>query len=1227
MNEPSWDIRFRLRIEGENIKLETKPSYIPPPLSVIPGVVLSVNGEDLAGYFEYDNLNTSGISYQTLSQNGRLPDGFYTFCVEVIDYKSGRLISNSGCVSAYIVQSDAPVIQLPICGSVVKPNDPQLITFRWQLFSGSSGAINTHTEYILELYEITNPEGDPLSAIQNSQALKIFESDRLNTTSFIYDIQAPQLDVGKRYAFQITSKDPDGKDIFKNKGVSQVCWFYYGYPNKGNVELKYPANNGAFSKYDDRIFGWKPPSNILNGQFVKYELKIIKLDSGEDASVVFDDREPWYKVTTNISIFSKDEELMVPNPFEQQTNYAWQIIAYTNEQEIAKSEIRVFRGPGAVEFFYAGKHRVKVLTTYNDNLDNLSGKGRIAIDEDSQYVDVEFKLLKIVNINGVFTLKSGDIESGLRKNLPVKMKPLMEKNGQAVFFATNIKLNATNLMLKGYIEWKIPHAVKSAIAPLVSKSKWFNYNNLKISGSAPLEKNMFFDLLEPTGYFLNVSENSEFICTDNFYDAKFNGSITFKTMPSKRDEMGRTYRIPFYNQNQLLYMDNIKLKSDTNFLFIQATNIEIIPKNITIDLSEETSPANLSGDVRWKGVYLNSFMLKLPANITKTRQFLLPEDLFVEFNSDKVGYTYVYTNRWGLNLRFNKKFIQSKPVSKFNTFRSRISEISLFCDDGRFNNSFIKGEVNIPFISVYEWHEFLMKIEDNGLENGDLTSVLEGKTITLAGESQTKKSVLTIKKSHFTDNDKMILAIDCEFPYLNLRTGEVPNIQLWGNGNIGFNKPNDTRALTYMPAGRIENKLNIFADSLMFFYQPSKFDVSFRILPPIYGIKISYNFPVDMNSQITSFQTTSIIRLFELLDRKFGGGISISQHIAGNMYQETENERINISPNPVVSQIISDYLSDRYLIDRKLMKQIMQQNTTSAGKGVNANLPIPYNIKSIAFKDGVKLSWKCDNNKMIKGYAIYRSVTNDSNSYILINKELIAENTYYDNIPPTTQNTFFYRIAGVDENGSKSHYSQFVKTKLPDLSKPQKPDIDLISYMNNEVVIAFKKAADNDVKEYELYKSDNNKKYQKINPSGSRTRNDRIMFTDKNVEEKKTYYYYIRTIDSADNASDLSDVNDINIPSRNLALRTPRKIKINFDERKIELTISWSYTGSNDEGFVVYRKSSNGVLTPVTSLIKEMKYVDTDIINGGTYNYEIRVYAPDGRSSRSDQVEERVHYK
>jgi TANFOR domain-containing protein len=225
---PELNVRFRLRIEGNGIKIETKPEFLPPPITLLGGVPLQLISSDLAAYFDPRNLNFTGITQREVEQRGALPEGLYQFCFEVIEYNRGAKISNTGCAVAWLILNDPPIVNLPRDNEKIRIQDPQQVIFQWTPRHRGSPNSAFNAEYDFKLVEVWPSTRNPNDAILTLPA--IFQTTTSETT-LIYGPAETPLEPGRRYAFQLRARAYAGADevsLFKNNGFSQVYTFVYG---------------------------------------------------------------------------------------------------------------------------------------------------------------------------------------------------------------------------------------------------------------------------------------------------------------------------------------------------------------------------------------------------------------------------------------------------------------------------------------------------------------------------------------------------------------------------------------------------------------------------------------------------------------------------------------------------------------------------------------------------------------------------------------------------------------------------------------------------------------------------------------------------------------------------------------------------------------------------------------------------------------------------------------
>jgi hypothetical protein len=228
LRKPTLSVRLRLTIKGGNAVLRNKDYGYYPALQLDAGIPLQLSLDDLAPYFQINNLDASGISPSQLLQNSRLPDGYYTFCVEVVEVNSGQLISSNtqGCSPpAWISTSQPPLLNLPFKGNGVAFREPLNITFNWTPRHMSSANAAFQTEYEFTIAELWDTIIAPEAAFLNTAPL--YQTTTAATT-LLYGPAQPPLIPGKRYAWRVKAKAKmgiDEYDVFLNNGYSEIYWF------------------------------------------------------------------------------------------------------------------------------------------------------------------------------------------------------------------------------------------------------------------------------------------------------------------------------------------------------------------------------------------------------------------------------------------------------------------------------------------------------------------------------------------------------------------------------------------------------------------------------------------------------------------------------------------------------------------------------------------------------------------------------------------------------------------------------------------------------------------------------------------------------------------------------------------------------------------------------------------------------------------------------------------
>jgi TANFOR domain-containing protein len=405
ISRPELNVRFRLRIIGQNITIESRPDYIPAPVALHGGIPLRLTSADLAGYFETQHLNFQGITRREYEQRGKLPEGVYQFCFEVLEYNRAVKISNTGCATAWMILNDPPIINIPQQNEKIKPLSPQNVILQWTpRHTGSPNSAFT-TEYEIKMVEIWPATRNPNDAILTSPP--IFETTTQNTT-IIYGPAETPLELGRKYAFRIKAKSVvgvDELDLFKNNGYSEVYSFTYG--DACNLPTDIQALNVGSNHFTVQ---WA-------GQFNHTAFKVRYREKGS---------QNWYENQTAIN------EANI-NSLKPNTTYEYEVSGTCGFFEGAYSTIASIKTTEAPLLNYSCG-----LPLEKFSLDPAQLAGSLKVGDVVKTGDFDVQLTKVSGGNGIFS-GEGVINMSFLHNARVKAE------------FSNIAINKDLRMVNGYM--------------------------------------------------------------------------------------------------------------------------------------------------------------------------------------------------------------------------------------------------------------------------------------------------------------------------------------------------------------------------------------------------------------------------------------------------------------------------------------------------------------------------------------------------------------------------------------------------------------------------------------------------------------------------------------------------------------------------------------------------------------------------------------------------------
>ena len=173
---------------------------------------LTINNTD---FLDWESVHFNAALENQIEETGRLPDGSYQICVQVINVQDGFPFAMT-CAGFNILSPQPPFLIYPINDEVVPLPTP---IFQW-----SPIAWFTEVDYILTIAEVYENQS-PQDALDVN--IPHFTTNSEFQNNYPYDISAPDFEGGKQYAWVIQAVDFEGNPIGDNNGISEVASFIY----------------------------------------------------------------------------------------------------------------------------------------------------------------------------------------------------------------------------------------------------------------------------------------------------------------------------------------------------------------------------------------------------------------------------------------------------------------------------------------------------------------------------------------------------------------------------------------------------------------------------------------------------------------------------------------------------------------------------------------------------------------------------------------------------------------------------------------------------------------------------------------------------------------------------------------------------------------------------------------------------------------------------------------
>ena len=202
---------------------------------------ISFSGPGTQVYSNTNLMNWSDVNYSStleeqILRSGRFPDGNYTLCVAVYETQSGDTVARD-CGSFQII--------LPSPPQLLSPVDTVLIPFPvfvWTPVATPPGYQVTYRFKLWELHEGQTPG-------QATFGIPVYTDSTVNMPTMVYPIDAPMLENGKTYVWQIQVLDQAHEPFGQNNGKSDPGVFTYS-----NASLPSPVLGDTLEIIEDAVY-------------------------------------------------------------------------------------------------------------------------------------------------------------------------------------------------------------------------------------------------------------------------------------------------------------------------------------------------------------------------------------------------------------------------------------------------------------------------------------------------------------------------------------------------------------------------------------------------------------------------------------------------------------------------------------------------------------------------------------------------------------------------------------------------------------------------------------------------------------------------------------------------------------------------------------------------------------------------------------------------------------
>ena len=263
----------------------------------------------------------------------------------------------------------------------------------------------------------------------------------------------------------------------------------------------------------------------------------------------------------------------------------------------------------------------------------------------------------------------------------------------------------------------------------------------------------------------------------------------------------------------------------------------------------------------------------------------------------------------------------------------------------------------------------------------------------------------------------------------------------------------------------------------------------------------------------------------------------------------------------------------------------------------------------------VALGWSAPSSNggsAVTGYRVYRGTTSGGETLLTT----LGNVTSWTDTGPTNGTTYYYKVTALNASGESAGSNELSATPSAPLSVPSAPTLNSASPGNGSVALGWSAPASNGgsaVTGYKVYRGTTSGGETLLTTLGNVT-----SWTDTGAANGTAYYYRVSAVNSVGeggSSNELSATPATTAGAPTLNSATPGNAAV---------ALAWSAPGSNGgsavTGYKIYRGTSSGGETLLTTLGNVTSWTDGGTSNGTTYYYKLTALNAVGESAGSNEL-------